>query len=128
VVTNSASVTAGARGTNRRVTRGRGCLRATRRHPGASLFRPQHGRAGQRAAIEGAVRLVRASRSRMGGSHGCSLTTSRLQRLVRGILCGVGQARFGELGTRYTSATRHPITVTGGKLESVARVLALCGR
>jgi len=31
--------------------------------PRSSLFQPQHGRAGQRAAIEEAVRLVRASRS-----------------------------------------------------------------
>jgi hypothetical protein len=35
--------------------------------------------------------------------------------------------RFGEQGTRYTSTTRRPITVTGGKLERVARVLALWG-
>jgi hypothetical protein len=43
-----------------------------------------------RAAIEGAIRLVRARRSRMVGSRGCSLTTSRLQRLVRGILSASG--------------------------------------
>lgn len=60
--------------------------------------------------------------------HGCSLTTSRLQRLARGILCLVGPLRFGGAGTRCTSASRHPITVTGGRLGRVARVLALYGR
>jgi len=130
------TVTAGVRGTNRHVTRGRGRLRATAfgwcpkgysASPRRFLFRPQHGRAGQRAAIDGVVRPTRFGRSRMGGSQGCSLTTSRLQRLVRSILCGAGRARFGENGTRHTSTTRRPITVTGGKLERVARVLALCG-
>jgi hypothetical protein len=128
VVTGSGSVTAGVRGTNRHVTRDRGCLRATRRLSGASLFRPQHGRAGQRAAIEGAARSARVDRSRVGGSHGCSLTTSRLQRLVTGILCDVGPHRFGEVKTRRTNTNRRPITVTGGKLERAARVLVLRGR
>jgi hypothetical protein len=65
---------------------------------------PSTGVLGARAAIEGEVRPVRVGRSRMGGSHGCSLTTSRLQRLARGILCGVGTIRFGGLCTRCTSA------------------------
>lgn len=50
MVTNRWTVTAGARGTSRRVTRGRGCLRATRRRPGASLFRTQYGRAGRQGS------------------------------------------------------------------------------
>lgn len=42
------------------------------------------------AVIEGEISLVRARRSRMVGSRGCSLTTSRLQRLVRSILSAMG--------------------------------------
>lgn len=46
----------------------------------ADLVRPQHERVGERPGVGGEVREVRASRSRVGGHQGCSLTTSWLQR------------------------------------------------
>jgi hypothetical protein len=39
-----------------------------------------------------------------------------------------GLRPFRRESTRHTSMIRRPITVTGGKLERAARVLALCGR
>lgn len=87
-----ALVTAGAFGTNRRAARGRKCLHGL---SGVTLENtvPKPARAGRAtAASEGAIRLVRVSRSRMVGSRGCSLTTSRVQRLVRGTLSATGSS------------------------------------
>jgi hypothetical protein len=47
----------------------------------ADLVQLQHVRVGERPGADGEVREVRASRSRVGGHQGCSLTTSWLQRL-----------------------------------------------
>jgi hypothetical protein len=48
---------------------------------------------GKAIEAEEAVSEVRVSRSRVGGFRGCSLTTSWLQRLARGILSNPGRRR-----------------------------------
>jgi hypothetical protein len=49
-----------------------------------ALVRSPHKRASEGAAVEAVVGTVQPQRSGMEGSCGYSLTTSRLQRLVRG--------------------------------------------
>lgn len=49
-----------------------------------ALFRRSHKRAVEGVAAEASVGTVQAQRLRLEGSSGCSLTISRLQRLVRG--------------------------------------------
>jgi hypothetical protein len=73
-----------------------------------TLFRTQHKRAGRGAGWERAVSQVRASRSRIAGFHGCSLKTSRLQRLVRGIFSSLGRRRFGVDDTASGSSNLVP--------------------
>jgi hypothetical protein len=91
--------------------------------PLTSLFRPQYKRTEQGPGLDEEVRTVRALRSRVDGFQGCLLTTSRLQRLARGIFSTIGprlprqKCRPADLGTSLSSPNRRPITMTGGKLS-----------
>lgn len=60
-----------------------------------ALVRRSHKRAGEGAAAEASVGTVQAGRSRMEGSRGCSLTISRLQRLVRSAFFWLAGSAFG---------------------------------
>lgn len=78
--------------TNRCITRDRRCPRAIRCHFGRCCVGNQHKRVGRRPDSDEAVGQVRASRTRVGGFQGCSLTLSWLQRLARDIFSHPGHS------------------------------------
>jgi hypothetical protein len=121
----AASMATDAAAPNRCVTRDRRCPRAIRCLLGRHCVQTQYERAGGRPVSEEGVSEVRASCARVGGFQGCSLTTSWLQRLVRGILSQLGagaRRKSSHRGTGEMSSSRRPITVTGGGPRRAARV------
>jgi hypothetical protein len=114
--------TAGRRGSNCATTRGRRCLRANRRLRGSYGSGRLHVGAAERVSGRSGGR---DSESQAIGSCGVIrvlVTTSRLQRLVRGILrvCG-SPAPSGADGTRRGSAARQPTKSRDRRVAEAAR-------
>jgi hypothetical protein len=93
-------------GTNRCITRDRRCPRAIRCHLGRCCVGTQHKRVGGRPDSDEAVGQVRASRTRVGGFQGCSLTISWLQRLARGIFSHPGHSLLRRKSRRSVARVR----------------------